>query len=91
VESNRRPRVIPPFSSKQVAGQGLALMPLGSLFDADSQNTRRCICELTRTSVKPAAPLDAISTSTILHRNTHLSMWLKRTGFADRDVVPWGS
>src|SRR6516225_942409 len=40
VESNRRPRVIPPFSSKQVAGQGLALMPLGSLFDADSQNTR---------------------------------------------------
>ena len=29
VESNRRPRVTPRFSSKQVAGQGLALMPLG--------------------------------------------------------------
>ena len=29
MESNRRPRVTPPFSSKQVAGQGLALMPLG--------------------------------------------------------------
>jgi hypothetical protein len=29
VESNRHPSVTPPFSSKQVAGQGLALMPLG--------------------------------------------------------------
>ena len=29
VESNRRPRVTPRFSSKQVAGQGLALMPFG--------------------------------------------------------------
>jgi putative transposase len=26
---------------------------------------------------------------TSAHRNTHLSMSLKRTGFADRDVIPW--
>src|SRR5215470_4641429 len=31
----------------------------------EASNTRRCICELTRASVKPAAPLDSISTSTI--------------------------
>jgi hypothetical protein len=24
------------------------------------------------------------------HHNTHLSMWLKRRGFADWDVIPWG-
>src|SRR5215470_1183698 len=31
----------------------------------EASNTRRCICELTRASVKPAAPLDSISTSTM--------------------------
>ena len=31
------------------------------------------------------------STSTSAHHNTHLSMSLKRTGFADRDAIPWGA
>jgi hypothetical protein len=29
--------------------------------------------------------------TTTAHRNTHLSMSLKRTGFADRDAIPWGA
>ena len=32
----------------------------------------------------------ATSTFTSAHCNTHLSMSLKRTGFADRDAIPWG-
>ena len=32
----------------------------------------------------------ATSTSTTAHHNTHLSMRLKRRGFADRDAIPWG-
>jgi transposase InsO family protein len=35
-------------------------------------------------------PSSAGATSTILHYNTHLSMLLKRTGFADRDAIPRG-
>ncbi len=30
------------------------------------------------------------SPSTILHHNTHLSMWLKKRDFADRGAIPWG-
>jgi hypothetical protein len=29
--------------------------------------------------------------TTSAHRNTHLSMSLKRTGFADRNVIPRGA
>ena len=28
--------------------------------------------------------------TTTAHHNTHLSMSLKRRGFADRDAIPWG-
>jgi transposase InsO family protein len=28
--------------------------------------------------------------TTTAHHNTHLSMWLKRRGFADWDAIPWG-
>src|SRR5437899_6553420 len=31
------------------------------------------------------------SLTTSAHRNTHLSMSLKRTGFADRDAIPRGA
>jgi hypothetical protein len=44
----------------------------------------------TTTSARPAHRSAAISTSTSLHLNTHLSMWLKGIGFADRDAIPWG-
>jgi transposase InsO family protein len=33
---------------------------------------------------------DLTQTTTILHHNTHLSMWLKKRDFADRDAIPWG-
>ena len=39
---------------------------------------------------RPAHRLDAIWIFTTAHHNTHLSMLLKRTGFADRDAIPWG-
>ena len=47
-------------------------------------------CEPTTASARRAASLDAISISTILHHNTHLSMWLKKRDFADRGAIPWG-
>ena len=41
-----------------------------------------------RRSRRVPARLRALApSSTILHHNTHLSMLLKRTGFADRDAI----
>src|ERR1700751_2102170 len=45
----------------------------------EASNTRRCICELTRASVKPAAPLDAISTSTMASVHIRALTALRRT------------
>src|SRR5215475_8281219 len=45
----------------------------------EASNTRRCICELTRASVKPAAPLDAISTSTMASVPIRALTALRRT------------
>src|SRR6516162_2215289 len=45
----------------------------------EASNTRRCICELTRASVKPAAPLDSISTSTIASVHIRALTALRRT------------
>ena len=36
------------------------------------------------------ADLDVWSANTTAHQNTHLSMLLKKRGFADRDAIPWG-
>jgi hypothetical protein len=38
----------------------------------------------------PATRLVGMSISTIPHHNTHLAMWLKRTGFVGRDAIPRG-
>ena len=53
-------------------------------------STRRSTSEPTTRCPRPAPRSADISTSTIPHHNTHLSMSLKRRGFADRDVVPRG-
>src|SRR5215468_10372999 len=45
----------------------------------EASNTRRCICELTRASVKPVAPLDAISTSTMVSVHIRALTALRRT------------
>src|SRR5215831_11318654 len=45
----------------------------------EPSNTRRCICELTRASVKPATALDAISTSTIASVHIRALTALRRT------------
>src|SRR6516162_1348361 len=45
----------------------------------EASNTRRCICELTRASVKPAAPLDVISTSTMASVHIRALTALRRT------------
>src|SRR6516165_3809037 len=45
----------------------------------EPSNTRKCICELTRTSVKPAAPLDAISPSTMASVHIRALTALRRT------------
>src|SRR5215471_2739122 len=45
----------------------------------EASNTRRCICELTRASAKPAAALDAISTSTIASAPIRALTALRRT------------
>src|ERR1700757_160030 len=45
----------------------------------EPSNTRRCICELTRASVKPAALLDAILTSTMASVHIRALTALRRT------------
>src|SRR5215472_7057810 len=45
----------------------------------EASNTRRCICELTRASLKPATALDAISTSTIASVHIRALTALRRT------------
>src|ERR1700745_1517723 len=45
----------------------------------EASNTRRCICELTRASVKPAALLDAILTSTMASVHIRALTALRRT------------
>src|SRR6516162_5738392 len=45
----------------------------------EASNTRKCICELTRASVKPAAALDAISTSTMASVHIGALTTLRRT------------
>src|SRR5499427_1240816 len=39
-------------------------------------------------SCRPTSILGFSTTTS--HHNTHLSIWLKRRGFADRDAIPWG-
>nr|WP_245454008.1 hypothetical protein [Bradyrhizobium sp. AC87j1] len=46
--------------------------------------------ESLRRWLRPASRSDAGAPITILHHNTHLSMWLKQRDFADRDAIPWG-
>ena len=43
-----------------------------------------------RRSPRPRPALAPGSLSTTAHRNTHLSMSLKKRGFVDRDAIPWG-
>src|SRR5215831_102014 len=45
----------------------------------EASNTRKCICALTRASVKPAVPLDAISTSTMARVHIRALAALRRT------------
>ena len=49
-------------------------------------SAKRCTVPLT--SCRPN--LMCGSANTTAHRNTHLSMSLKRTGFVGRDAIPWG-
>ena len=52
-----------------------------------SVNTRRSICGPTKPSARLAPRSADISTSTTAHQNTHLTMCLKRRGFAGRDAI----
>jgi hypothetical protein len=63
---------------------------IDNIFDSitATSSIRSMSCPGTSTISTPSST--ASRTSTILHYNTHLSMLLKRTGFADRDAIPRG-
>ena len=55
-----------------------------------ASNTRKSTSTPTRRSPRPRPASARGSAPTTAHRNTHLSMSLKKRGFVDRDAIPWG-